>query len=109
MDPAIGNGFDFDQWSELARHDPAEFDRRRLAAIDEVMTGALARRSLRGLQWRIDAERRLARTPLNACIRLSAMMWESFLALEHALDGSPASPVSSPPSNRAVILEFRRP
>jgi hypothetical protein len=72
---------DFDTWSELARTDPERFEALRLAAIERVIAGAPVenRDRLRRLQWRIDQERRLARTPLAACMRISRMMWKAVL------------------------------
>ncbi|MCG6965864.1 MAG: DUF3135 domain-containing protein [Chromatiaceae bacterium] len=72
---------DFDTWSEVARSDPQAFEAMRLAAIDAVIESAPEqnRERLRRLQWRIDQERRLARTPMAACLRISRMMWRSVL------------------------------
>lgn len=83
--------FDFDEWSRLAKTDPAAFEARRLALIETHLHRfpPLDQRRLRGLQFRIDMERRRARTPMAACLRLSAMMWESLLGsrgLKTALD-----------------------
>ena len=83
--------FDFDEWSRLAKTDPAAFEARRLALIEAYLRRfpPLDQRRLRGLQFRIDMERRRARTPMAACLRLSAMMWESLLGsrgLKVALD-----------------------
>lgn len=70
---------DFDTWSAMARRDPETFESMRLAAIEEAIESAPAesRERLRRLQWRIDQERRLAGSPMHACIRLSGMMWRS--------------------------------
>ncbi len=72
---------DFDTWSEVARSDPDAFERMRLEAIQAVIDDAPAenRERLRRLQWRIDQERRLAHTPLNACLRISRLMWRNVL------------------------------
>ncbi|HEB95007.1 MAG TPA: DUF3135 domain-containing protein [Sedimenticola thiotaurini] len=79
---------DFERWARMAQDDPAGFEKMRLAAIEEVISRAPRehQRRLRGLQWRIDQERRLARTPLGACIRISRMMWESVSAPGGLLD-----------------------
>jgi hypothetical protein len=71
----------FDAWSEMARNDPQRFEAMRLAAIEAVIEGApeANRERLRRLQWRIDQERRLARTPMGACVRISRMMWRALL------------------------------
>jgi hypothetical protein len=78
--------FDFEVWATLAREDPEEFERRRRAAIDALIASRPANRQrLEGTQFRIDMERKLARTPLKACLRLSEMMWETFLDLRTEL------------------------
>ena len=77
---------DFDDWSELAKTDPAGFEARRAQVIEEFIESAPAGKQhrLRCLQWRIDRARSKAKTPLAACIRLSQMMWESLMG-EHGL------------------------
>lgn len=75
----------------LARTDPSAFEARRLALLEDFL-GQFPQpeqRRLRGLQFRIDMERRRAHTPMAACLRLSAMMWDSLLGshgLKAALD-----------------------
>jgi hypothetical protein len=71
----------FDEWAELAKNDPSTFEQMRLAAIDRYIESAPyhSRARLRRMQWRIDQERRLARNPLNACLRMTRMMWDSVL------------------------------
>jgi len=72
---------DFDTWSEMARTDPDTFELMRQAAIEDAIGSASesSRQRLRCLQWRIDQERRLAHTPLAACLRISRMMWRTVL------------------------------
>lgn len=72
---------DFDTMSELARNNPELFESLRRRAIEKVIAEAPAanRDRLRRLQWRIDQERRLAGTPLAACMRISRMMWKAVL------------------------------
>lgn len=72
---------DFDRWSEMARSDPETFESMRRAAIERAIESApeAHRERLRRLQWRIDQERRLARTPMAACLRISNMMWRRVL------------------------------
>lgn len=108
--------FDFDEWSRLAKTDPAAFEARRLALIEEYLDQfpPLDQRRLRGLQFRIDMERRRARTPMAACLRLSSMMWDSLLGkdglkaaidrLLHSNTRTATHPVSS-----AQILPFKKP
>jgi hypothetical protein len=78
--------FDFEVWATLARENPDEFERRRRAAIAALIASSPAnRRRLEGMQFRIDMERRLAHSPLKACLRVSAMMWDTFLELRTEL------------------------
>lgn len=72
--------FDFNAWEALARDDPAEFERRRLATIEETcarMGPKCNRKLIAGTRWRIDMERARAKTPLQCCLRLSSLMWDS--------------------------------
>ena len=95
---------DFAFWSELARRDPERFEALRGRVILDFLASVPPerRRRLEGLQWRIDAERRRAGTPLAACIRLSGMMWESCAVLQDALRGR--STVRRP---RAEVVALR--
>ena len=81
------DSFDFNEWCALASTDPDAYARRRLARIQVAIESApeKSRDRLKGLQFRIDAECRLARTPLKACLRLSSMMWDSFFDLKESL------------------------
>lgn len=106
--------FDFDEWARLAHSDSAEFERRRRELIEQQIAAAPAdlQARLRGLQFRIDMERRRATTPLSACVRLNSMMWKSFAELRGALDAiakpsAPGSPAEKPGA-LAKILDFRR-
>lgn len=118
--PQFCFSFDFDEWARLARTDPFAFEARRLDTIESFLSQfpPPEQRRLRGLQFRIDMERRRARTPLAACIRISSMMWDSLLgrhglksALEQLLGQYPSpSPAVRPAGARPVsarILPFR--
>lgn len=76
--------FDFDAWSRLAAQDPEAFEMRRRMLIEQLIQSApdTNRARLKGLQFRLDMERRRARTPLAACLRISDMMWQSLLGPE---------------------------
>lgn len=107
--------YDFDEWAVLARTDPEGYERLRLETIEEVIgKGSGCQRALRGLQWRIDQERRKSRTPLKACISISSMMWDSFYELNDGLnrlkfkgDGASCSTVTVE-CRSATVLPFRR-
>lgn len=105
--------FDFDTWAELAKSDPAAFERQRTDAIEEFLRQVPGerRQRLRCLQWRIDHTRERAANPMSACLRISQMMWDSLLGdggLLEALERlrRPCSPTVARP--RAKVLDFRR-
>lgn len=83
------HGLDFDSWARLAKDDPESFEATRLAAIEGLIQSFPAenRERMRRLQWRIDQERRLAKSPMGACLRLSRMMWQQFGGLRERLSG----------------------
>jgi hypothetical protein len=116
MSEPSDTGFDFEAWAALARENPEEFERRREQEIRKVIDSRPDLRSrLEGLQFRIDAERKLARTPLKACLRISTLMWNSFYDLKDQLDGLAAGvrsnePIpSASPGRQAEVIPLRRP
>ena len=102
--------FDVEEWQRLARDNPEEFERRRVALIEAVIAEAPPehQQRLRGLQFRIDLERRKAKTPLGAAVRLQSMMWEGLLELREALRAFSGGEQTSDPAPRtaAQILPF---
>jgi len=103
--------FDVDEWQRLAREDPREFERRRRAAIESLIAQAPPelRDRLRALQCRIDLERRRAKTPLDATVRLQSMMWERFGQLRQALMALTGDALAGPsPRATARVLPFNR-
>ena len=103
--------FNIEEWQRLAREDPGEFERRRQEVIQSVIEQAPAehRERLRGLQFRIDMERRRAKTPLGATVRLQAMMWERFGQLRDALQALAGQGPGPAPRGNARILPFTKP
>lgn len=120
MDDKKTAEIDFDTWSAMARDDPQAFEAMRLAAIEAVIEGApeANRKRLRCLQWRIDQERRLARSPMAACLRISRMMWRSvlgpnglndrFVELHRLLSGHVAEPAPGAALRGQVVAFGRR-
>lgn len=74
--------FDFEDWASLAQSDPAAFEAKRQEMIDKLIEDAPEdlRQRLRSFQWRIDMERSRSANPLQACIRISNMMWDLIYA-----------------------------
>lgn len=70
--------FDFDHWAALARENPDEFEARRCALIEDAIQRAPERAHLRlrRMQWKLDAIRDTAGSPLGACIRMHELMWD---------------------------------
>jgi hypothetical protein len=106
------NDFDLDEWQRLAVEDPQEFERRREAAIRAVIEQAPPEQQARllQLQFRIDLERRRAKTALGATVRLQSMMWERFAALRAALLTLTGEkpPTEQPARRSAKVLKFPR-
>lgn len=75
---------DFDQLVKLAQTDPEGLERLRKSEIEKLINQAPAncQQRLKGLQFQIDAQRRIhADSPMGACMKISIMMHESFSEL----------------------------
>ena len=80
---------DFDALVELAETDPPALEALRERLTNQVIKGAAnsgTQRRLKGLKFRIDAERRRSPDALTACLRLSELMYESLAELKWALE-----------------------
>ncbi|MGB3621990.1 DUF3135 domain-containing protein [Ketobacter sp. MCCC 1A13808] len=111
---------DFDQLKEMAENNPEQLEQLRIQLCEQVIQDAPEkyRRKLRGLQFRLDMERRKAKSPMAACIAISGMMHDSFDRLRLALNdatgkGRPfdlqgTSSALSSPAEHAKVLPFRR-
>jgi hypothetical protein len=115
MPACLSCDFDFDAWSDIARRDPENFEASRRAEINRVIskTDGQQQLALKRLQFRIDAERMRSRTPLKSCLRISSMMWDSFIELNARLDAVAHAPLPRddtraliPRQATAVILSF---
>ena len=73
---------EYEYWSGLFKTDPERFEAERKAEIERVILSAKPenQQGLRQLQWVIDGERKRARNPTDAMIRLNKMMWRQFYA-----------------------------
>ncbi|MEZ5558323.1 MAG: DUF3135 domain-containing protein [Pseudomonadales bacterium] len=116
----------FDVLVDMARNDPQGLETLRRSLTDAVIATAsneTARRRLRGLQFRVDMERRRAGTPLAATIRISEMMchsladlhrsmvapesWARQAATDHATNDSAGAASAGTPAADNVIPLFR--
>jgi len=111
---------EFDTLVALARKDPARLEALRVQLCEELIASApeATQRRLRGLQFQIDAQRRLTKTPLQACQKISEMMHDSFAELRATLNDLSSNdshaPARARQHNRAKthaqsghVLEFR--
>lgn len=107
-----------DRLAQLAREDPEAFDALCRDVIDDTIDHAPERIQvrLRGLQFRIDGIRRLSRSPLGATVKIYALMWDSFLQMNHKLqdlvapaDAHCANKITQQmPVRDAKIVQFQR-
>ncbi|GAB6043422.1 DUF3135 domain-containing protein [Endothiovibrio diazotrophicus] len=74
----------FDWWMRLAAEQPERFDEAWRELVRGMIEGAPSRcrRGLEGTQFRADMERRRARSPMGACVRLSRLMWDRLVGEE---------------------------
>jgi hypothetical protein len=103
----------FDDWGALAKSDPEAFEQRRKEVIEQFIAGLPPNRQqrLRRLQWRVDMERQRCANPMQSCLRLYSMMWNSVYGKqglqETLLHGMPDTGATTG-SESADILSFRR-
>lgn len=72
---------DFDSWMQLAVRDPKAFEQERKACIDAYISDVSIkshRQRLECLQWKIERQRDLSANPIDSCVRLNGMMWDTF-------------------------------
>ncbi len=79
---------DFDTLKQLAENNPRALEELRQQFVNDLIDNAPAdlQRRLRGLQFQIDAQRRIHKTPMAACIKISQMMYDSFSELRYLLN-----------------------
>ncbi len=88
MTQSPGSDFDFEEWAELAKVDPQAFEAKREEVIAQLISKASPRvqTRLRGMQWRIDMDRRRAPNPLSSCMNIFNQMWASVYGERGLLD-----------------------
>nr|WP_256435606.1 DUF3135 domain-containing protein [Aliikangiella sp. G2MR2-5] len=80
--------FNFTEWMTLNEEDPEAFEQRRLKWINQTIEAAPEdyQQRLRGLMFQVDMKRKQAKNPLQACILISQMMWQSTADLKVFLE-----------------------
>jgi hypothetical protein len=102
---------DFEQWAQLAQHDPHTFEQLRQRLLDAYIARSSSSHQdrLRRLQWRIDRLREQASNPMSACVQISNLMWDTFDQLGKAYkDPDILQPEKSPKVDKsATVLPFK--
>lgn len=76
----------FDDLVQMTDQEIQEFKDNYIEELLETSDSEDQKRRLRGLQFKIDMESRKAKTPLEACLKISGMMHESFERPKEALN-----------------------
>lgn len=79
---------DFETLKYLHEHSPEEVELILRANIAQIFENAPEKhlRRLKGLQFQIDAQRKLSKNPMDSCVKISRMMHDSFIELNTALN-----------------------
>ena len=103
-------GFDFDYWMELAEKHPEEFERQRQQEIQDIIDSApeYMKKRLNGLQWRIDAEIKRAKNPMDACIRVNRIMMEMLFGKNGFIEVLTSQQISYQPElDNSSVINFK--
>jgi hypothetical protein len=72
--------FNFDEWALLAKQDRIAFEQKRAVTLQQYIASRAHTdcdlRKLHGLQFKIDILRRKHKTPIAACIAISALLMQ---------------------------------
>lgn len=106
---------DFETLRKMAEKDPQALEKLRTDHVNALIDSAplQQQRRLRGLQFQIDAQRKIHHNPLSACVKISQMMHESFAQLRYALNDATGQEPRRPQQeavagNAAQIIELPR-
>jgi len=108
---------DFDTLKELAEKNPDALEALRQKHINSLIENAPPQHQqrLKGLQFQIDAQRKIHSTPLAACIKISQMMHDSFHEMRELLNGMADGTTSRQtdfsnvdiPASQGQVIQFR--
>lgn len=79
----------FDIMMELAQKNPDALETLRKSMMEDIINSSTtsdSKRRLEGLQFTIDMNRRKAKNPLQCCIKISQLMWDSALTLSEQIE-----------------------
>lgn len=80
--------FNFKEWADLYQVDPEAFEQRREAVLEGFVSGVdpAHRQSLEQTLFRIRMTRQRCKSPLQAAMESSRLMWESFGKLREEVE-----------------------
>ena len=101
---------DFDTLRVLAERDEAALDALLQQELESLLASANpeSSRRLRGLQFQIDCQKRLARNPVDRCVRLSRMLHARFNELQEALQHLLAGDDAALNAHRCEVVTLAR-
>lgn len=102
LTPTINHLF---EWAET---NPGLLDQWLQQEVNHIIENAPLKHKerLEGLQFRIEMEKRRAKTPLASCLKLSELMYDSFFELKLALENGD-SQTTQDLSQKAKVLPFK--
>lgn len=106
MGEAMYNNWpNFEELRQLAEESPERLEaflHREVEALIESAPIDMQGR-LRGLQFQVDCQRKIHKSPLGSCVAISKMMHESLSRLQQVLNGSLSSPVLDSEQTNNVV------
>lgn len=109
FDPQTGH-MHFDLVMKLYREDPEKLEKIQRKIVQKLIESAPEehQRKLKGLQFRVDAQRRLSKNPMQAYLKLSQLFWtEGFQNFQDALNGDYKYP--EPKGNNVISINQDNP
>lgn len=100
----------FDVLMDLAQNNPEQLEDLRKTFTDEIIRDASPRirHKLEGINFKVNMERQRSKTPLQSCIRIAALMHDSFNQMREGLDIllQPPAPLHSVDRQPSVANEM---
>ncbi len=95
----------FDELRKMAEHSPERLEEFREREIERLITNAPKeiRRRLRGIQFQVNCQREIHKSPLGACVAISQMMRDSLAELNSALNHEVSTQAYSESSQNNVV------
>lgn len=96
----------FARLQEMAQQDPDALERLRQQHVKAAIEAAPEnyRKRLEGLQFQIDGQRRMAKSPMASCLTISKMMHDHLHQLKAVIEGHDSS--EQVELEKAKVLSF---